>query len=154
MTWLFPELQPEPTWSCLSLWQPWASLWAAGCKKNETRGWATTLRGPLLIHAAKRPTLAVELDDELSVIAADQFGAHWDRSLPRGAIIGSCIVTGCVSTNHLKVDAREYAQGNYRPDRYAFQAKDHQPFAQPVPYRGYQAIFQVPRRFVPAWVPA
>jgi len=38
----------------LSLWQPWASAIALGSKRIETRGWATSYRGPLAIHAAKR----------------------------------------------------------------------------------------------------
>ena len=38
----------------LSLWQPWASLIAAGVKKVETRHWPTAYRGPIAIHAAKR----------------------------------------------------------------------------------------------------
>lgn len=37
----------------LTLHQPWASLVAVGVKTIETRGWSTTYRGPLLIHAAK-----------------------------------------------------------------------------------------------------
>lgn len=39
----------------LTLWQPWASLIAAGHKRIETRAWATRYRGPLAIHAAARP---------------------------------------------------------------------------------------------------
>ena len=38
----------------LSLWQPWASLIAAGVKRFETRHWETRHRGPIAIHAAKR----------------------------------------------------------------------------------------------------
>jgi len=38
----------------LSLWQPWATLIAIGAKRFETRGWSTTYRGPVVIHAAKR----------------------------------------------------------------------------------------------------
>src|SRR5262245_4907242 len=38
----------------LSLWQPWASLMAAGAKKIETRHWPTGYRGLVAIHAAKR----------------------------------------------------------------------------------------------------
>lgn len=37
----------------ITLWQPWASLMAAGVKTIETRGWSTDYRGPLVIHAAK-----------------------------------------------------------------------------------------------------
>lgn len=36
----------------LTLTQPWATLVAIGAKKIETRSWATSYRGPLLIHAA------------------------------------------------------------------------------------------------------
>lgn len=38
----------------LTLWQPWASLVAAGVKTVETRHWSTKYRGPLIIHAAAR----------------------------------------------------------------------------------------------------
>lgn len=38
----------------LTLWQPWASLIAIGAKTIETRGWSTSYRGPLAIHAAQR----------------------------------------------------------------------------------------------------
>jgi hypothetical protein len=39
----------------LTLWQPWASLVALGVKSIETRSWSTSYRGPLAIHASKRP---------------------------------------------------------------------------------------------------
>ncbi|MFA9432919.1 MULTISPECIES: hypothetical protein [unclassified Egicoccus] len=52
----------------LSLWQPWASLIALRVKRIETRGWSTSYRGPLWIHAAKRyPTL-----DDMLVVAANE----------------------------------------------------------------------------------
>lgn len=38
----------------ISLWQPWATLIATGAKQIETRSWATSYRGPIAIHAAKR----------------------------------------------------------------------------------------------------
>jgi len=42
---------------CISLWQPWAMLWLLSDpdeKVFETRGWYTSYRGPLLVHAAKK----------------------------------------------------------------------------------------------------
>jgi hypothetical protein len=39
----------------LSIRQPWAWLIIAGHKDVENRSWTTTYRGPLLIHAARRP---------------------------------------------------------------------------------------------------
>jgi hypothetical protein len=41
--------------TALSLKQPWAALLAAGRKTIEVRAWATRLRGPVLIHAARVP---------------------------------------------------------------------------------------------------
>jgi hypothetical protein len=43
---------PAPTVKALTLWQPWATLMALGVKRNETRGWSTTHRGSLAIHAS------------------------------------------------------------------------------------------------------
>lgn len=43
----------------LSLWQPFASLVALGAKPIETRGWATSFRGPLAIHATLMTTSAL-----------------------------------------------------------------------------------------------
>lgn len=37
----------------ITLTQPWATLVAIGTKQIETRSWATSYRGPLVIHAAK-----------------------------------------------------------------------------------------------------
>ena len=42
------------TMKAISLWQPWASAVARRAKFNETRHWATSYRGTLAIHAAKR----------------------------------------------------------------------------------------------------
>ena len=39
----------------LSLWQPHAQAIGLGLKPFETRGWKTSYRGILAIHAAKKP---------------------------------------------------------------------------------------------------
>jgi hypothetical protein len=39
----------------LSLKQPWAALLVHGLKTVEVRKWATRVRGPVLIHAARLP---------------------------------------------------------------------------------------------------
>lgn len=38
----------------ITLWQPWATLFACGAKEYETRSWATKYRGPIAIHAAAK----------------------------------------------------------------------------------------------------
>jgi activating signal cointegrator 1 len=49
----------------ISLWQPWASLWFTDSKIHETRHWSTRHRGPLYVHAAKRPIRESDLSDRL-----------------------------------------------------------------------------------------
>jgi len=57
--------------AALTLWQPYASLTALSAKGNEIRSWATSYRGPLAIHAAKRypPNLRALAEPFLSALA-------------------------------------------------------------------------------------
>lgn len=92
-------MQIEPM-KALSLWQPWASLWACGAKKYETRSWATKYRGPIAIHAGKQcyGPYACELPIGFTDAAANAFWPGetdpcvicdgWDE-LPRGEIIAT-----------------------------------------------------------------
>lgn len=123
----------------LSLWQPWASLWACGRKTNETRAYQTNHRGPLLIHAAK--TICTDIDDALREICEV-------RELPAGALIGVCELVGCAPTQHMHVDAEERAQGNYTPGRYAWSCQNSRVFDHPIPYRGMQMLFEVPAEVI------
>jgi hypothetical protein len=94
----------------LSVRQPWASLIVSGAKDCENRSWATSYRGPLLIHAG----LAVD-SDAFDFIVSDHrraFAVHrlasrdHDRQidsprgvsmdLPRGCVIGRVQLVACV----------------------------------------------------------
>ncbi|NEQ45665.1 MAG: ASCH domain-containing protein [Leptolyngbya sp. SIOISBB] len=102
----------------ITLWQPWASLVAYGFKQYETRSWATNYRGPLLIHAAKRPfvhptsgkvlcrdsdrawldalDLAYEggiIDDQMRL--PDQTRVPFSHELPLGAVVAICNLRQC-----------------------------------------------------------
>jgi hypothetical protein len=125
----------------ISLWQPWASLWVAGRKANETRHWPTDYRGPLLVHAAKK--ICVDVAAELAAILEDEFGGHWARDLPRGAIVGAVELVSCRPTEQCHVDAEEWACGNYGPGRFAWGVQNAYVFCEPIPYRGAQGFFNV-----------
>lgn len=85
----------------LTLWQPWASLIAAGIKTHETRSWAppASLIGQrIAVHSAVRPTRADEIraiqaDVMLGMTvgiggrALDVLDLAWSCSLPLGAVI-------------------------------------------------------------------
>lgn len=68
----------------LTLHQPWASLVAVGRKRIETRSWSTSYRGPLAIHAAKRPPRDGECPGrvEWNQVTQDVNGAGWIYWLP------------------------------------------------------------------------
>lgn len=92
----------------ITIWQPWASLLACDAKQFETRGWATSYRGPIAIHAGKGcyGPYACELPigfTEAAVNAlwpgvtdpcACEITDNWDE-LPRGAIIATGDLIGC-----------------------------------------------------------
>ena len=126
----------------LSLWQPWASLWACGRKSYETRDWSTGYRGPLLIHAAK--TICTDISEELGYICEEEFGQRWPFDLPAGAMIGVCELVSCTPTQNMHVDAEERAQGNFTSGRYAWGIQNSRVFDRPIPFRGRQQLFDVP----------
>lgn len=94
----------------LSIRQPWASLIIKAGKNIENRSWPTKFRGRILVHAAKGMTRS-EHEDAISfavgAIRADpknkggqmrtlrELGFSFD-DLPRGGIIGSVEIVGCV----------------------------------------------------------
>ena len=80
----------------ITIWQPWASLLACGGKRFETRSWATSYRGPIAIHAAKK-----DVFDALALIPVPValemkklIGAEW-KDLPTGAVIATATLIGC-----------------------------------------------------------
>lgn len=70
----------------ITLWQPWATLIRAGAKTIETRSWATSHRGPLAIHAARRPVHdGYRMGDWIVLRNADdgeQYLARWPEGEP------------------------------------------------------------------------
>lgn len=68
----------------LTIRQPWAALVVTGRKRIEWRTWATSHRGPLLIHAAARPAPGVPTPRPVRGLAS-----------VTGALIGQVSVTGC-----------------------------------------------------------
>lgn len=86
----------------LSIRQPWAWLICHAGKDIENRGWPTTIRGRVLIHASKgmtREEYAEAFDvldciDLVGKIAIPAFG-----ELPRGGIVGEMQIVDCVSSH-------------------------------------------------------
>lgn len=74
--------------------QPYAWLIVAGIKPIENRAWATTHRGPLLIHAAVKPHAHTIEDIE------QRFGVRIDRAALRyGGVVGRVTLIDVVTSH-------------------------------------------------------
>lgn len=174
---LFGSLQAYPV---ISLWQPWASLWTAGIKLNETRSWPLPevyRHRRVLVHAARHwshmatmagdPTIA-DCMASLVPLLANTPGA--DRrllavngrtvALPVGAIIGSVVLQDCyqlVSPNdaaNRSLTFQEQRLGDYEPGRYVWVGAQHQTFKEFWPAVGRQGFFKHEIEVLPdTWPP-
>jgi activating signal cointegrator 1 len=142
--------------TCLSLWQPWATLWLLSDpdeKVFETRDWYCSYRGPLLVHAAKKR------DGEVRAMLEEDyvFETLWERhglrgrDLAFGAIIGQVNIIGsCRMDKMPQPSPRESLFGNWAPDRFAIERGPNPViFRQPVAWRGMQKFFDVPLSAIP-----
>jgi len=135
----------------LSVTQPFASLISLRLKKNETRSWYTSYRGPLGIHAAKGfPRWAIELCfTEPFASALRQAGIRTPGDLPRGVLLAKGILDDCQYIGRLmgvyafKIGEPELSFGDYTPGRYAWLLDGMEPLPEPIPYKGSLGLFEV-----------
>ncbi len=139
----------------ITLWQPWAQLIVMGAKKIETRGWCTTYRGEIMIHAAKKPVLdcfklmtedaAMQMQiamTERRMMRTDILGYY-----PTGVIVGKARLADCVKITEKyaieleKCNPQEYAFGDFTPGRFAWVLEDVEQFQQPIPASGKQGLW-------------
>lgn len=140
----------------LSIKQPWAWLIVNGFKDIENRDWATTIRGPVLIHAGKQPDdIATQyvgkgrekefhpLADPMQKFLAQRglgdllhkmYHAHYpENTFEFGGIVGIVTIAGCVGRSSSPWFVGEYG----------FVLKDARPLPF-VPLRGQLGLFDVP----------
>lgn len=130
----------------ISLWQPYASLWLSPMKVHETRHWKTDYRGPLAVHAAQR--LVSDCGEEVDELCIRQFGPHWRKELPRGALIGRIELVSMIRSQDFapfcQPDAPNILCGNWAPDRWGWQRDDrYSVLTTPISYKGRQGFFSV-----------
>jgi len=111
----------------LTLHQPWATLIAIGAKRIETRGWRTSYRGELGIHAG----LTAFFDDDYrdpSVRRLQEAGYLHRSEVPRGAVVAICRLVECIPTEQaiarglVQGDERKF--GDYYEGRWAWLLED------------------------------
>lgn len=128
----------------LSLWQPWASLIAIGAKEFETRSWKHNYRGLVAIHASKRWT-----QDEIYM--TEHFARTYPvatqgklvGTLPLGAVLCVAKLGGIVPTETVRhrIAQPELAFGDFSSGRYAWHLEVVEVFAEPIPCKGAQGLW-------------
>jgi len=92
-------------------------------------------------------------------ILIDEWGGHWAKDLPHGAIVGAVYLNGCIPTvdvRHVMSLPRDFEDnllGNFSPGRHAWLKSRHKAFTQPIPHKGRQNFFEVPDDVVAGLVP-
>ena len=128
----------------ISLWQPCASLMAAGIKTIETRSWSTSYRGPLLICAAKHTEWDtflyrhVKTSPEIVAFLKSHAGGY-----PEGVALAVVDLYDVNRTEATFPTTLERALGKYTPQRFAWLTRNCRPLAKPIPVRGRQRLFNV-----------
>lgn len=110
----------------ISIQQPWAHLIVHGYKPIENRTWTTEYRGPLLIHASLKMSVAVETIEQAFGVAIDR------RMLHFGAIIG------CVDL----VDVIKKSDSPWFEGPYGFVLRNPS-LLKPAAWRGQLKLFDV-----------
>lgn len=156
----------------ISLWQPWASLIMTGAKTFETRHWATSYRGPLVICAAKgglpkweerdlierqgfsncwlfQGALAPLIGKPFSLDLKINHNHEWPgvkvEDLPRGVALGIVNLVDCRRTEDLTQGeiATDLPFGNFALGRYAWKLELLGQFVEPVQVKGSQGFFNL-----------
>lgn len=100
----------------LTLWQPWATLIQQEVKRIETRSWATNYRGPIAIHAAKKP---VDISDYPHLFQLVSYGTEF----PFGAVVAIVNLVDCVEMTPefiAQQSEQELKCGDWQPGRFAW----------------------------------
>lgn len=142
----------------ISLWQPWATLMALGLKTVETRHWATSYRGILVITAAKKWSKETERFCAEHAQIASALAEHnvtiGDLKANMGKAVCSVILRDCISTNtdssHILSIAgvEQLGFGNYERNRYMWVTDTLLRFPKPIEVVGRQGLWNLPQSVV------
>lgn len=134
----------------ISLHEPYASAVAWDLKRIETRGFQLHWRGDLAICAA----VVTKFADR---IWSPELGPYFQQAkiterkqLAFGCIVAVCRVSMCIPTVQLygKISPQEQALGNYEPGRFGWILADLKRLKAPIPLRGQQGIFNIPKEAI------
>lgn len=133
----------------LSIHEPYATLAALLLvKRHETRGWRTTYRGPLLIHAAKVWGRRQRREWTRLAEALEEFGVVFPSAPSLGMVLGRCVVASCRPTQDtasplfpdeaVPFDEPDRLCGDWEPGRFAIGLEGMMSLPSPIPWVGSQ----------------
>ncbi len=135
----------------ITIWQPWASLIVEGQKGYETRSWYTSYRGPIAIHAAKRPVEKVLEEINPSGMPTfflealySIFGQYFKETLPTGGIVATAKLVDCIRITEEFVKGLSFKEelfGDYTIGRYAWKLEGVKKIQRPIPVVGKQGLW-------------
>jgi hypothetical protein len=143
----------------ISLWEPWATLIAAGIKTYETRGWYTNWRGELLICATKKKT--GEQRQQYSKILSELKGEKVDidgfpcfENLSFGHAIAVVNLSDCLKMTDdviQETPRKEIITGDWSTGRFAWKLENIRPLNSRIPVLGKQGFFfaEIPTSVIP-----
>ncbi len=139
----------------LTLTQPWASLVILGRKRVETRPVLFKHRGPLAIHASREVDEGAMRNDKILAalvdLPIDPAKTNWE--LPTGKVLGTVdVVDGARFVDAPfpfclpfpwwdAIDELEQHFGNFATGRGGLLLANPRPFAQPIPARGMNGLW-------------
>lgn len=118
----------DPTFKALSLWQPHATAIALGIKRYETRSWATSYRGPLLVCGAKKKFVPKDYDltwfneaaARLKDAGCSLTSIRYGEAMCLVDLV-DCIPTERLAKGSFQMDPGHRFWGDFAPGRFAFQ---------------------------------
>ncbi len=129
----------------LTIWQPWASFVIKGAKQYETRGWSTTYRGLLAIHAGVKRMAKYDLEDDSDLLKS--IGITHPSHVPYGAVLGIARLVDVVKTEPFYNDpvfakSQECHLGDWYPGRFGWKLEIVEDFPVPYSVRGAQGLWE------------
>lgn len=137
----------------LSLWQPHAHAIALGLKPYETRDWPTKYRGPLAVHAAKRPWEDVgdwHREARLRIRSGIACCHETIGPMAFGAVVCVADVVDCIPTRELRGSIPpehefwgDFSDGERGMGRFAFKLQNVRVLKEPFYVRGQQGLWEL-----------
>jgi hypothetical protein len=128
--------------TAITLYQPWASLIAKGCKQYETRDWPTSYRGLIAIHAGRKPKGKQELREHDKVLAS--FKDLLNEDCPYSAVVAIAELTDVILMTEEFINQQcptELRCGDWKIGRYAFKLENIRAIS-PIPAVGKQGLWK------------